>query len=674
MLYFHAMNNKYQFLALVWGLLLSLASQAADGDTLRVSAHQNTDMTWYRSYRDWAAFPPVGKSWHKIELRYTMGCASGGCSDWDYTTLVNLLIPTGALDSSVASIDTLSTQPLVIDTNWRVFAVKERYELAKVITPYGGSLGNDWQRVFDFDISEFYPLLRDSVEIEVFYQGWSSGFSASLDFIFIEGPPVRPVYQIENLYRGQFNYLNSSQVESTHLPARRIYPHPQAQQFQVRTAPSGHGFINALNCAEFCEKDYYLKVNGQQVAQQAMWRNDCGLNALYPQAGTWLYDRANWCPGDRVTTYYHDLSAELRGQDSALVDLDIEPYSYTVPPGETPANYNMSAQLFHLGDFSHSLDAAVDAIIRPSAEDAYGRFNPVCHEAEISVQNLGAQPLNELVIRYGMEGQEWQTYTWTGQLAPLAKTRIVLPMDSLWHWTSSLNPLFFAAQIERVNGQAGDDYAPNNRQRSRVIPTPEYPAQMRFELRTNASGAQSFWELRHSDGSVIKSGDGLQGNTVYRDTFNLSPGCYQLYVGDRAKNGLSFFGNNDGSGRVMLRNLGGDFFAQSYNPNFGTAISDFFTVGYGINLPEYPREAALEWSIFPNPSQGVIFLDLLSPPAGPAQLSLYDMQGRCLRQWSIDRPEQWEEGYDLSALAPGFYRLELESAGQRSSRAVQIKA
>ena len=33
--------------------------------------------------------------------------------------------------------------------------------------------------------------------------------------------------------------------------------------------------------------------------------------ALYPQGGTWVYDRANWCPGDKATTRNHELTSYL---------------------------------------------------------------------------------------------------------------------------------------------------------------------------------------------------------------------------------------------------------------------------------------------------------------------------------------------------------------------------
>lgn len=643
-------------------LLLAAAVKAAPGDTTKVSAHQAVDMTWYGNYNDWAVFPDSNFQAYQVLMRYTMGCATGGCSDWDYTTVIDLMRPTGIMDSAIKSIDTLSTNPLQIDTTWRRFEIKESLELAKVITPYGGALPQNWTRTFYFDVTDLVPLMHDSVEIRAQYQGWSSGFSVSLEFLMIEGTPPRDVLSVQNLYKGGFAYRDSAKVEREILPARLMRFPNQTQYVGLNMAPSGHGFVNALNCAEFCEKDYIVKVDGQTAARQAMWRNDCGMNDLWPQAGTWLYDRANWCPGDRVNTHRHDLSNFIQA-DSARVNVDIEAYAYTVPSGQSPASYNMSAQLVAYGSFNKQVDAELSQILKPTAEDEYARLNPVCDEALIEVRNTGAQPLQSLTIQYGLtDGLHWQEYQWTGNLAALERLQIALPMDSLVHWTSLGSTLEFAAKIVKVNGGT-DERSFNNQQKRSFHPAPQYPAKMRFDLRTNNAASETFWELRsYPSGQLIHSGDNLQNSTAYRDTFKLQPGCYALIIGDRDEDGLSFFGNNDGSGRIGLRNLDGPFFSKTYNPNFGTEIRDYFTVGYGIGLPKQLRtEQQIE--LYPNPSQGQVELEL---PYEVESLfwRLRDAQGRVVAQEKRDTQGRLNLSLDLSAQQKGLYILEIAFKGQ----------
>ena len=443
------------------------------------------------------------------------------------------------------------------------------------------------------------------------------------------------------------------------MPARTLNLNANATQFNLKMAPSGHGFINALNCAEFCDKDYLVYVDGQLVTQQAMWRDDCGLNGLWPQAGTWLYDRANWCPGDRVNIYDHDLSAFMANASS--IDIDIEAYNYTVPSGETPANYNMSAQLFHLGDFNQNLDLVLNDIIYPSNNDEYARLNPICNSAKIRLKNKGATTITSAEISYGLKGNpSWQNHSWTGNLEPLATIEIELPMMQLSDWQSASTPLTFMAQIERVNGQAGDEINFNNRKSAQVALTEEFPSNIRFELRTNNAAAQTFWKLEDASGNLIASGDNLSNSTTYRDTFNLSPGCYMLLIGDRNKDGLSFFGNNDGSGRIILRNIGGDFFNKTLNPNFGTEIRQYFTVGYGIGIDEQLATQKLNWEVYPNPSKGEFTLFLPQEEKEEIAISLFALDGSKVFEAAEKLPAEREIKLALQHLNPGVYLLKAQ--------------
>ena len=89
----------------------------------------------------------------------------------------------------------------------------DEYELGRAITPYGtymnpanggyGTNGYDenWEHTFVYDITDYQHLLVDSVEIDAFYSGWSSGFSATLDFEFIEGTALGEVLRLRNVYK-----------------------------------------------------------------------------------------------------------------------------------------------------------------------------------------------------------------------------------------------------------------------------------------------------------------------------------------------------------------------------------------------------------------------------------------------------------------------------------------
>jgi len=617
--------------------LTSSALWSAVGDTTVVTSHQKTDMTWYGSYKDWAVFPDGNTSYYKIIMEYTMGCASGGCSDWDYTTRINLLQSTGVMDSTVDKIDTISTSPLVIDTTWNVFEVKEPYELARVITPYANGFSNNWGHTFRFDVTDYYPLMKDSVEIEAFYSGWSSGFSATVTFYMIEGTPPREVTSIQNLYRGAWDYIDANQFNTQNLPAKNINLNSASEMAGVRVNISGHGFINALNCAEFCKKDYYVKSGGQTIYTQAMWRDDCGLNAIFPQPGTWLFDRANWCPGDKSLTYNHDMTSQI-SNGQLDVDLDIETYSYTVPPGEVPANYIVSAQLIEYKNPAHQMDVELEDIIYPSPEDENKRFNPVCGKAAIKIRNKGATPLTSCRIIYGVHGAKFLAYDWAGNLNFMESEIVELPMAGDSSWSSWYHGTEFFAKLENLNGGSADEVPFNDAKEVTFNPPPQYPANMIFTLRTNNAAAETYWDLKMADGTIV-CGSGNNGG--------------------------------DGSGLMRLQNDGGAFFFKNLQSNFGTELKQHFTVGYGIGLPEYSHND-FDFSLFPNPTSNTTWLEM---PAenGLVNVVVTDLNGKTVYRFTEENYEHvYSKQLQLEHLPVGMYQVTVNNGSYHKTKKLVI--
>ena len=62
--------------------------------------------------------------------------------------------------------------------------------------------------------------------------------------------------------------------------------------------------------------------NGKVIDRTDLWK-DCGSNPLYPQGGTWVYDRGHWCPGDLQNPDCYDVKASPK---ESLIDIDMMPY------------------------------------------------------------------------------------------------------------------------------------------------------------------------------------------------------------------------------------------------------------------------------------------------------------------------------------------------------------
>lgn len=650
-------------------LLGSVLLQAGPGDTTQIMAMNQMDMTWYGTYNDTVVLPDGSTPYNRILMRYTMGCASNGCSDWDYTTSIHLFEPTGNLDSNIASIDTISTNPLVIDTSWNVFEVKRRWELGRVITPYGGYMrqgtagyNNNWQHPFLFDVTDFAHLLKDTVALGAVYKGWSSGFSATVEFIFIEGNPARPVVQMDQVYHRYGQYINTNTFESNVLPPKKYEVNAAAIDGVFKFTPTGHGFVNSLNCAEFCNRHFSLFRDGSQVARHDMWRDDCGMNPIYPQGGTWLYDRANWCPGDDAIIFQDELGA-LSGHDSIEVNVDIEPYSYTVPSGETPAGYELDGILVQYADFQIDVDAELVEIISPNNEDEYRRYNPACREAMVRIANRGGNALTSVKIRYGIPGSWIQEYNWTGNLAYGESEVVNLPMVGPWPWKNAASAEF-EAWVELPN----DEVAYNNKKTSNFDVPNTHPGNLVVVTRTNAAGSETHWELYNDAGQVVASADNLPSNQFIYDTLDLAEGCYEFRLMDRGEDGLAWWANNDGAGYVQLRNDGGTVPLFLRLPtDFGTEYRHYFTVGGTLSTEEQDIREFVD--VVPNPSNGR-FEMLYTGTAELFTWTVVDLQGRTIL--SSDAAVQEREIIDLAGHPAGMYILQLQTSEGMASKKLML--
>ncbi|MBI3233039.1 MAG: T9SS type A sorting domain-containing protein [Bacteroidetes bacterium] len=368
------MKNIYTF---IFYFLIVFSVSAAEGDTTHVRFHNKTNLTSYGNYDFKGAFPTAGKSWNKILMKYTMGCASTGCSGWDYTTHIQYLKPTGVLDSNIAKIDTLMS-----DTTWYVYEVIENIELARVITPYGtymrdGSLGfnNNWQQANWYDLTDFASILHDSATIRDFYSGWSSGYSVTLDFYFIEGNPPRPVLSMDNLWGkggNSFGYANSADFETKYMNAKSVYKNPATKSAKLTFVPSGHGFDNSVGAAEFFDEPFHIKVNGTEVASDHIWNDKCGQNPLFPQGGTWIYNRANWCPGSKVGIFSYEIGNALKA-DTNKLDIDLDPFTWTLDWSNVKASPDFEVSISNpngkTDEVAYNNSKASKALITPKLEN-----------------------------------------------------------------------------------------------------------------------------------------------------------------------------------------------------------------------------------------------------------------------------------------------------------------
>lgn len=451
------------------------------------------------------------------------------------------------------------------------FEVVERYELMRYITPYGNGLNLGDGFTWTMDVTDYAPLLHDTV----FIQAFNPQEDLELTFDMILGTPARDVVDIQHLWLGSPRYGYEPSIDEAFLVPKSVPIKPEAKGAKLRVIQTGHGFGSEGNCAEFCDKQHFVKVNGTQRFSRHVWRDNCGSNPVYPQGGTWLYNRSNWCPGAEVTPFDYELTPYITPGETAVVDVDMEAYTY--PGGGSQPYYAFSGVVFTYGAPNFANNAVIEDIIAPTMKDIHRRQNPICGSPVIVVRNNGSKPLTSLQIEYGVRGGGKTTFMWSGNIPFLGEQQITLLPYNDWNKMTDEN--LFEVWVSNPNG-VDDEYAVDNYAFSHVEKTPVYYNDLEIRLRTNNSAAEQYeWTLKNNAGETIASRSNMSDNTSYVDSLQLEDGCYEFRLINKLGFGLDFWAIRSqlGSGSINFSSLGTSI--KSFNPDFGNEIYHQFRVG-----------------------------------------------------------------------------------------------
>ena len=557
--------------------------------------------------------------------------------------------------------DTLATYAIegesVVYTNVELnyfgvpFEVIDRVELGRYITPYGInlSLGNDgWTWIYD--VTDYLPLLRDSVELEC--GNWQE--LLDLKFAFIEGTPPRDVINVEAFWNGTY-YLNSW---NDNVQSHQHTVAPNEEMFRLVTRASGHGFGQGNNCGEFCYNTHSVLVDSTSHWSWEIMQ-ECADNPLYPQGGTWIYDRAAWCPGAPVTTQHFELTPWVVGQSTFEVEYDVtdDPFG----------NYRMEGQIISYSAPNMSHDVELMDILSPNDRKVLSRWNPVCENPVVLIRNNGSEPLEQCIFTYGVSGEEPQTYLYTPDvpLQFLESVQVSLPYDDaaytvgddeyLMAFQVSVD-LVLEADQEPSNGTAQTSFrrpptwAYNDLDDNRII----------VWTKTNNAPYETTVELTDRDQNVIWERGYTEANTIYRDTIELNSGCYRFTVLDYGDDGLSFWANSDGSGYVRFKKVAGGNFA-TLEDDFGKSISQAFR--FETNLISdvedvVPVFEPAEVTVFPNPAQGSVRARLEGFDS-EVEWVLRNAMAKELQSGTFRPSNGMLLSFDMSDYAVGMYSLEV---------------
>lgn len=640
-------NHKPLFLVIFFCLIHVLSAAQQKGVVNVVTHNKLTVVTdpskGENKYKAWGVFPSAGEPIRQIKLKVTFGCPDSlRCADWDYKDHITIRRKGGVAGAS------------------------QDYEIARMLTPYGGAFARDWQFGWEVDVTDFSLLLRDSVEIEYNHTGYEPandrGWTITLDFEITRGTPAWQPISIQKIYDGSFRYGDSTNSIENALKPVSFTAAPGAQFARLRMVQTGHGMDRPDGCAEFCNKYREVWYDGKMIDKKDLWK-ECGDNPLYPQAGTWIYDRGNWCPGDLMQPDLYDLSVVPGRQHT--IDVAMQPY---VASGTPSADEVISAYLVQYKKATSPYDVAVVDVLNPSSKDAYKRLNPAALQPQVVVQNYGSEGVNRMAIRYGTKGGAKQTFYWKGALPAGRQATITLPGAVETKGAENI----FEVELLQPNGKR-DGYAADNFFASPFTAVPVHDTVLIVYLQTNNQPAQTAYAITNSEGKVVKERpyNSLQANTLYRDTVRLQEGTYQFTLRDSADNGLEFWANpRGGRGKVRLLNAQGQM-VKDIESDFGSFVQYQFKVG----TPVTPVTAQTSFGVYPTRTNDKTTFDYYGNYAEDVVVQLVTDPGdKVVEEHTYFGLQEGVFTYDLSRFPKGrFYLRVLIKGEEKFKKRIRLK-
>lgn len=521
--------------------------------------------------------------------------------------------------------------------------IPSKIELMSFVTPYGINLdlGPDGKAWY-FDVTDYLPILNGNKRISIERGGqWQEDMDIS--FQFVHGTPVRDVLDLRQIWKVDSRSYTDI-LNDTYFASRLVKLPIGTIEAKIRSAITGHG-----QEGEFIPRTHFMNINnGQESFNWQVWK-ECADNPVYPQGGTWIYDRAGWCPGKPTDIKEWDVTNQISNNE-IVVDYGLNGASGT-------SNYIANHQIVAYGAPNFTLDARINEIHAPNDNIVNSRYNPICSLPKIVIENTGTTVIQSMEISCKVNSGGIESHSWTGNLNYLEKTEIDLAVSPNF-WDAATNGTnTFSVFITSVNG-GNDNYGLNDTLHSHFEIAESLPTKFVLHFKTNNVASESSYEIRDTDGNVLYQRSGMSNNTIYNDTISASTGCYILDVNDSGNDGIDFWANSDGTGYITITSISGQQL-KTFEPDFGKNIHFEYMVTSESGLNEL--NDANKIILFPNPSSDKI--TLVTNKNLFNNWKIIDCYGRTVEEGIILYNDLHEFDINISALESGLYLVALENEG-----------
>jgi len=620
---------------LIFILVLFIAAAAAS-QTKNIITHNKVTIVTdpskgEKSFKEWGVFPDKNKDVRRITMKVTLAYPEDRpIAHWDYMDRIKILRKGGVKGKIIG------------------------YEIGRMLTPYGSNFKEGWNFTWNVDVTDFEAFLRDSIEIEYIHSGYESpdlGWDLTIDFEFLFGPPIAKFISVEKTWDGGFQYGNPANDIEKSLAPIRIKRAKGSSFGRFRIQHTGHGMDQPSGCSEFCSRWRELVFDGKVVDHRDLWK-DCGNNPLYPQGGTWIFDRAYWCPGDLQVPDIIDIPFS---KSTHTLDLNMAPF--TAKNLDQPKE-QITSYFFQFTAPAKNNDVAIEEIIAPNNVSNYNRYNPAGFNPRIKIRNLGKENLRALTILYKTVGFKEQSFEWNGNLAFYEAAIITLPgVISANNGTNK-----FSVVLENPNG-IEDEWDGDNNMESNFESIPVLPSKIVVDFLTNNKPKDNKLFIVNSlnDTVFMKSPDSLKAETKYSDTLDLAEGNYYIMLTDSAGDGLEFwFQAESGYGRLQLKDTSGNLI-HLFESDCGNG--QFYSFRADKNTLVDTTVSQLSVNIFPRMVKEYLSVYTTTNKSSTLKLRI-TKDGEYIEQHEYTNIRESVTGLDVRHLKEGRYVMEIYMDGE----------
>lgn len=278
----------------------------------------------------------------------------------------------------------------------------------------------------------------------------------------------------------------------------------------------------------------------------------------------------------------------------------------------------------------------------------------------VELYNMGSSTLTSARIEMRQGGTLLQTVNWTGTLNRWQSTMVEFPDVDI---TSGI----YTATVSLPNG-ATDDHLPGNSEDYTYTIAPNAAtATINLEFRTDEYASETSWKLFDSNNNVVsQSPAALANSTTVNTWWTLTPNeCYRFEAYDSFGDGICC-GWGNGFYRIKSN---GNIVAEG--GEFGGVDKASFQTGAAVGMEENILDSG--FSVFPNPSNGLVNLQFELPNASTVQFVVTNLLGgRVLEHTAGASVGAQQISLDMSDLADGSYFVSLQADGMVATRKVTL--